>query len=748
MGYRKLAIAVSGVLVASLSGAHVYAQQTSDTDERSPAASTSSPGATTAESAAPGAVAEIIVTARKRSEALQDVPVSVTAVSASTIERNNIVEIDQVGALTPNVIFKPADPGLPILSAYIRGIGERGGEPSQDHPIASSLDGVYLTGISGSLIDIFDVQQIEVLRGPQGTLQGRNSPGGAINVTTRRPSGQFGARAEVSYGRFNEVHARGSMEAPLLENVLAAKVAVFRNSGGNFMTNILTDQKQGGRDDWGARLGFLYTPTSNVKAYLTTDYSKDTSPPSALRAVPHAGARGPYEPETLVCTAYGFCNPVGKYNTDSEYNVRNNIRNFGATLNVDIDLGPATLTSVTGYRDVDEILNIDIDTLPVEFLEYRNRRNHSDSASEELRIASNGATRLSYVAGAIVSRYKFNLLQPVLIGTALTGLPAPITQINARSQTADSYAVFGQAVFKITDQWSVTGGLRKTNDYKKALVQPTVPGPSGEFKASFNNLSAEAGTEYHFAGDKLAYFRFSQGYRAGGINSSASELAAVNSYRPETVNAYEIGLKTEWLNRTLTANLSAFIYNYRDFQVLEVQPFSGGFTSRIGSADGLRIKGMELETNIRPLESLTLTGSIGYLDAKYKSQILDLGFGVMNLDTFRKDNAPKWTAYFSFDYDVPVSGGNGSVTFGGDVSYKSTTLTVPVDSPIGIQSGYALLGGSITYRTEDKKYSVSLFGQNLTNRYYKEYGEQINGLVAYDVVGPPRTYGIRVAASF
>src|SRR3984893_9039275 len=323
MENRNLAKAASAVLLMTMLGLRAPAQNADEGSDSSQASKPESGKSIT--SNPPAEVMEIRVTARKRSEALQDVPSSITAVNTATLERNNIVEVAQVGALTPNVIFKPADPGLPILSAYIRGIGERGGEPSQDHPIASSLDGVYLTGISGSLIDIFDVQQIEVLRGPQGTLQGRNSPGGAINVTTRRPSGQFGARAEVSYGRFDEVHARGSMEAPLLQDVLAAKGAVFRNSGGNFMTNILTGQKQGGRDDWGARLGFLYTPTSNVKAYLTTDYSKDTSPPSALRAVPHAGARGPFEPETLVCTAYGYCNPVGNYNTDSEYNVRNNI---------------------------------------------------------------------------------------------------------------------------------------------------------------------------------------------------------------------------------------------------------------------------------------------------------------------------------------------------------------------------------------------------------------------------------------
>jgi len=742
----NLAKAASVVLLMTMLGLRAPAQSAHEGSDSSQASKPES-GKSIAGNP-PAEIMEITVTARKRSEALQDVPSSITAVNTAALERNNIVEVDQVGALAPNVIFKPADPGLPILSAYIRGIGERGGEPSQDHPIALSLDGVYLAGLSGSLLDVFDVQQIEVLRGPQGTLQGRNSPGGAINITTIRPSGDLGGRVEVSYGRFDEVHARASLDVPVVQGMLAAKLSLFANSGGNFMTNILTGEKQGGRHDNGGRLGLLYTPTSDVKVYWTVDYSKDNSPPSALRAVPLGVAQGPYQPVPVVCSAYGFCSPVGEYNTASQFNRPNDIRNVGSSLNVDVDLGPVTLTSVTGYRDVNEILNIDIDALPVPFLEYRNRRDHTHSTSEELRLASNGSSRFSYVVGAIATSYSFNLYQPVLLGTALTGLAEPVTGTNARAQTAKSYAAFGQAVFKITNQWSLTGGLRETRDQKDAFVEPNVPGPSGRFKDSFSNLSAEAGTEYRLDPDKLVYVRFSQGYRAGGINSSAADLAAVNNYRPETVNAYEIGLKTEWFDRRLTANWSSFYYNYRDFQVLEVQPFPGGFTSRIGSATGLKIKGMELETTFRPIEPLTVTSSVGYLDAKYKSQILNLGFGQMNLDAFRKDNAPRWTGYLSFDYVVHLSGSGGSLTVGGDATYKSATVTAPVDSAIAVQSAYALLGASIKYRTDNEKYSVTLFGQNLNNKYYKEYGEQINGLVAYDVVGAPRTYGIRFAAKF
>lgn len=301
--------------------------------------------------------------------------------------------------------------------------------------------------------------------------------------------------------------------------------------------------------------------------------------------------------------------------------------------------------------------------------------------------------------------------------------------------------------YKLTDVWSVTAGARQTFDRKNMLSQPNVPGPSGRFEAKFDRLTLELGTEYRLAPQKMAYLHFSQGYRGGGINGDAASLAAINTYKPERVNSYEGGLKTEWLDNALILNLSAFYYDYRDLQLSALDVFPGGFTTRIVNATGLDIKGVELESVMRPAEGLTFNASLGYLDASYKSQILNIGFGPVQLRGLRKDNAPKWTGYFGADYRIPLAE-SGSITLSGDVAYRSTFATQPVPSLLSVQKSYALLNGSVTWRTADERFTFALFGRNLTNKYYKTFGESGGGLFSWELAGRPRTWGVRAAASF
>ncbi|MBK5264043.1 MAG: TonB-dependent receptor, partial [Alphaproteobacteria bacterium] len=464
---------------------------------------------------------EIIVTARKRAESLQDVPVSVTALNAALLERNNITRIDQVAQLTPNTMMHSTGILPSEITAYIRGIGDRSAEPSQDLSIAISVDGVYLTNVAGSLVDTFDVQQVEVLRGPQGTLQGRNSPGGAINVTSRRPSGEFHARTQISYERFDLISLKGMVEAPIVQDVLAMKVSGFRNHGGNFMYNQQAKRRiAGGVDNWGGRVGLLFTPNDKLKAYLSADFIRDTSPDPAIRPRPHAGtvvgelSEGP----PLLCTAFGFCTEFPKYENAADLIGSNSNKDGGVGLTVDYDFGPATLTSVTGYRFINQAVDLDDDGVPGTVLNVIDRKTKNRQWSQELRLASNGNGPLSYVVGVYGLHSKFDFSRRTQLGGPIAGLPASVilTAFGTRSQKTNSYAVFGQASYKITDKWSVSGGARHTWDKKDLVATPTATSGTGNFKASFSQLTVEAGTEYRFSRGNMAYFRFAQGYRAGG----------------------------------------------------------------------------------------------------------------------------------------------------------------------------------------------------------------------------------------
>ena len=698
---------------------------------------------------------EIIVTARKRAESLQDVPVSVTAVNEAMLERNNITRIDQLAQLTPNTMMHSTGILPSEITAYIRGIGDRSAEPSQDLSIAISIDGVYLTNVAGSLVDTFDVQQVEVLRGPQGTLQGRNSPAGAINVQSLRPSGAFGAKAQIGYERFDQISLKGMIEAPLVEDVLAAKISVFRNNGGNFMFNQLAQRRiAGGVDNWGGRLGFLFTPNDKLTAYLSADFIRDKSPDPAIRPRPHADTKPGEipEPPPLLCTRFGFCSEFPKYENAANLIGRNSSRNGGVGLSVDYDFGPVTLTSITGYRFINQVTDLDNDGVPVTVLHIIDRKTKNRQFSQELRLASSDNGPLNYVVGVYGLHSKFDFGRRTLVGGPIAGLPANVVipAFGTRSQKTDSYAVFGQASYNITDAWSISGGARHTWDKKRLVATPTTTSGTGRFKASFSQLTVEAGTEYRFSRGNMAYFRFAQGYRAGGINGQASNLAGVNVYDPETVDSYELGLKTESFDRKLTFNVSAFYYDYEKLQVAAQSfvPEINSFLSRLVNANGLKVKGIEFESTFRPSEKLTLTGSLGYLKSDYRSQILNLGTGNLQLADITKDHAPKFTGYFAADYRIPLNGGAGSVTLGGDLSYRSRENVGSVPFISSFQDKFALLNAAITWRSEDENYSLSLFGRNLTNKYYKLNGERGGGIFQWDLVGRPLTYGLRFTAGF
>lgn len=703
---------------------------------------------------------EIIVTARKRAESLQSVPLAVTAVDASAIDRNRIVSVDQVARLTPNVDFNAAGSVVGTVNMYIRGIGARETEISQDSPIALSIDGVYIPTAAGSLIDVYDVQQIEVLRGPQGTLQGRNATGGAINVVTARPTGEFDGKLALSYGRFEEVNIKGVVNIPIVEDLFSGKMSAFFNDGGNYMRNTVYDglRTAGGLTNWGGRIGLLFTPSDSFDAYLTADYVRNKSPQPPARSTEHAGSlvsevSGVTEFESITCRIYGHCAPVGKYEVQSDFIEPQTSKNGGAGLTMNWNLGGAVLTSVSGFRFVNEHVSLDNDRTPDLIVHIVNRTTRYRSWSEELRIASDSDGPLSYVAGVYLSTTKATLVQPTITGGALRGLPNEMTRITTprRQQRATSYAAFAQLNYDITDALKATAGARVTRDEKRLTAQPGgEPDRSGTFNANFTEPTFEAGVQYTFGPDYLAYFRFAQGYRSGGLNGTVAFLADITPYFPETVNSYEIGLKTQWLNRRLTVNIAGFYYNYDDMQIAEnsVAAGTGATITLVKNAGTAKIWGLELEGNYQADDSFSFYWALGYLDTRYGHQLINLGHGVFDLADIPLARTPKISGTVGADYRIQLGQNDGSVTLGADVTFKTRHYTNPEPLPNAEQKAYALLNASITYRTEDEKYFISLWGENLTNQYYHTQAEDGSGQYLWQLVGRPRTYGVRVGAEF
>lgn len=685
-------------------------------------------------------ISDIVVTARKRAESIQSVPIAVTALDSAAIESKLILDVSDLGRTTPNVTFAPISITKTQFAPYIRGIGTRAQEPFQDPAVAISIDGAYLGTLIGSVVDIFDVEQIEVLRGPQGTLQGRNSPAGAINITTRRPGDTLGARFEASYGNFNTWSVKGAIDGPVVEGKLGAKLAAFTSQSDGYVRNTLTGKRQGGQETYGGRIGLMFTPTDTLSAYLTADYLRDTGQGPGLRNVASTIAANPDQPDVLLCSAlvsFGQCTTEEKYTSSTNFVKDNLVKVWSVTSNINWEMtDDLTLTSITNYRDAYDRQNVDVDGTSLPLLESFDQTIDSTQFSQELRVASS-AERFQWVAGLYYANVKFDLLQPLLALGSI--VPAE------RGQKLNSYAVFGQGTFDITDQWSVSGGFRQSWDKKDIYSvffnpsPPEVPTAPATYRksAKFDNLSIELGTEYKFTRDALAYFRFAQGYRSGGINAGQAVASLVLPYQPEKVNTFEAGLKTEWLDRRLRFNLTGFWTDYNDLQrdvvvTLPVAPFIATVVQNQGKA---RIKGIEVEIVARPIEALTYTASAGYLQAKYRDTGNRLPF------------APAWTLQSSLEYKIDL-GNAGTLTPSADVSMRSDANINGALQPIGDQDGYVLVNANLTYRDADSHYTVTAYVQNLTDKYYFTAAEAPGGIGSWVVDATPRTYGVRVGFNF
>jgi iron complex outermembrane receptor protein len=674
---------------------------------------------------------DIIVTARKRSEALSQVPLAVTAVNQEILQNSFVTRVQDLQKLAPGVTISASTTSSNALAPFIRGIGTRSAEPTQDLPIAISVDGVYLAAVSGSaIIDTFDVAQVEILRGPQGTLEGRNSPGGAVNFTTIRPNGEFHAQAEASYASFNELRLRAAVEAPLVQDVLSIRISGSFNRGGGYLKSLTTGARWGDKRSWGGRIGLLYTPDDAMTVYLTADYTNDESQGSPLRPVP-TNVAYPRQRVPRVCNGtnpatglpFGYCTPYPEYRNGAEYDVRPENHVGGFALNMDRDLGGVSLTSITGYRFANLHEEADLDALPAAIIETRGRFLKNRLFSQELRLASDNSSPLEWVVGGFYGRSTFNLVrEPIWIN----GVQPTFAATRSGSQIARSYAAFAHGIYKITDKLSVSVGGRKTWDEKEQVTKPSGLAVPRRFAAKFDNFSMEAGIDYKIGDHGTVYARYSEGYRSGGINSGLASRTQADPFGPETAATYEVGLKSRLPGNYGSFSLAAYHTKYNDLQQVTTVFENSSTVRLIRNAAGVKIKGT-------------------YTDASYSSFFADL-LGTGTAADFSFLTLPlvsKWTGYLGADYNVPL--GSGSLTINGNLEYRShSNVSGPLQTQIGDQPGYALLGASITYTSPDERFSISVFGRNLTDKYYNTGAEDINGQVQFVNPARPRSVGVRL----
>ncbi len=740
-------------------------------------------------------IEEVIVTARKREETLQEIPISLTVFSKDDIEARSMINLMEIGRYTPNFQFTTnASGGASAGQAYIRGVGQLDFLITTDPGVGIYLDGVYMARTSGAILDLLDVERIEILRGPQGTLYGKNTIGGAINVVSAMPTGESGGRFDLITGRFGRIDARANIEIPIISDTLAAKVAVSsRNRDGfgrrlDFTTGEKVDE-QGDQGSLSGRGLLRWTPTDNLDILFALDSTRERNKMSTRTPVAIDGGGLAFLISVLdepYDKRYLSGDPFTSFATGSnviELDV------WGASMTVDWDSGGLNLKSITAYRNLESVFGSDPDGSPVVVIDEFGTTNQ-DQFSQELQFSDTSFEgRLDWVAGAYYFQEDANAVLDLLIApgiySALENMPgaffplvpgitcppppaAPCAggagnPLNAfldfgihdfNDMKTRSYAAFGQGTYSVTDKLSVTAGLRYTYEKKDNTIflshplSGTVIVPLTEVGDSWGALSPKFGIEYQWSPDFMAYLSAARGFKSGGFNGRPTQTLGVQPFDPEYLWTYEVGFKSQWADNRLQFNAGFFFNDYQDIQ-LTIVGFTGGAPDvRVENAGNAEIKGLEFEIAAVPLPNLQLNAGVGYTDAKYTDIAPSLP-GINVTEDNKLPETPKWSLNVGAQYLVSLEN-LGNLTLRGDYVYKSKVYHDATNSEVIAQDGFGLVNARLSFITLDGRWELAVFGTNLTDKKYTLTGVDALGPTglgfAEALFGRPREWG--ASASF
>ena len=731
---------------------------------------------------------DIVVIARKREERLIDVPVAVTALSSDQLAKQQAVDLSGVQGSIPNVNLVQGRGSTSNANIFIRGIGQPDALQTFDPAVGVYVDGVYMSRIQGALFNLFDVDHIEVLRGPQGTLYGKNTIGGAVNVVSRKPDTQdLHASGSFTYGSYDQILVNGYVSAPLVRDKLALSLAGVYDKRDGTVTDPLTGRDYNDRDTIAGRGILRFTPSDAVELILSGDYTRQrTAPTLGYATAPLINADLVTGAVTVVKPAYPYGPYAYRASTSLAPGQGQRLDHWGVSLTANIELNDAfSLTSITAYRKLRPDYYIDFDATELEVADaFVGVNQHQFSQELQLKYTSgplNGVFGLYYMNERVRSHqesYDDNYLR-------VLGTPVPFTRYIDDNQSTKSYAAFGQLTYAFTDKLSLTGGLRYTKERKEyfrttttdlaGTISPpfifpdSLPAPYNDLDhVDFDAWTPSATLSFKPTRDTLLYASASRGFKSGGFNGRVNSLADVTReqdgvtvvvpyFQPETVWTYEVGAKGNFLGGRVQLSADVFYSDYKDFQAR----VGGGTTGVTGgsfpvvNAGKLRIWGIEAEMTVRPTRDWTIRQSFGYLDAKYLE--FDDGRRAPAFScnptgeeiTCQPAFAPPITYSLASDYAIPL-GSAGSLTLGGDLRVVDKQYLSVDNRPNLREDGYMLVNAYVQYDAPGGKYYVRGGVKNLTKSVYltdaQEFSSVGNIQTAY--YGDPRTWSITAGFRF
>ncbi len=675
-------------------------------------------------------IADIVVTATKMGESnLQSTPIAVSAITAAELASRGVRDVQDLKNYVPSLQVSDLS-GYTQL--YVRGVGSNIVFIGSDPSTTIHLDGVYLARPLSYLNDFLDVDRVEVLRGPQGTLYGRNSVGGTINVISRKPSDTLEAEFRGEYGTYDRYAAKGYVSGPIGGGV-AASLAVDLSGHGAYRDNVSTGNDAEDIKSRGVK-GQVRIPLGTGDLTLRADYARQS------------GAMGAY-PKLIgpvgVPLDDSILNDPGKVAMDGVSHTV--LKNYGASADLRLDIADGIeLRSLSAWRAFRGSILADADSSSLPLFRNLIAPIRQRQISQELSLLGKG-DRFDWVVGA----YYFNEhnREPL----TLTIYPFGVTHVQRPLLRAESLAVFGQGEYRITDQLSLVAGLRYTTETKRytlddrftastasdpavAEVAPPVSGVPGipdpfaiDTRRRDHALTPKLGINFRPRDNVLVYLSATRGFKSGGYDYGANNAVdAAAGYGPEKLWSYEAGLKSDWFDRKLRVNLTGFYYDYTDLQVQSYVQVGASFGARTQNAATARVKGVEAEIVARPVRALQLHASIAYLDARYSDYKTAYvpAFNTFDATGKRLNNAPEWSATIGGSYRFDL-GGSGALEIGGDLHTQSQVYFTAANAGVGAvtnyperQGSYTVVNGRIMWTSQDGRFGVGVIGTNLGDRNY------------------------------
>lgn len=750
---------------------------------------------------------EIIVSARRRDESAQDVPIALTVVGSDALEATGDYTLTQIQQIVPSLqvfSFNPRNTNI-----NIRGLGSNVSLTNDglENGVGFYIDNVYYGRVGQTQFDLVDLQQIEVLRGPQGTLFGKNTTAGAINITSRRPSFDPEFSGEASVGDYGYYQLRGSASGGLIDNLVAVRLSGAVTERRGFLYNTTQNERAQDYSNWSVRGQLLITPTPDLEVRIIGDFSRQKQNHVLNVFANYFGtyADGTAIPNNFATRAarfpgYSFptIDPFARRGeSDSHY--QSNMDGYGVSGQIDWDIGSAKLTSITAYRwwDWNPANDGDATALPVVTLAQQ--ANRQRQFSQELRLASDSDGPIDYVVGAyyfwqvirgygksaygsaagLWNRPPTSPIPLAVWDTALNGFEANSTS-DPRTR---SYAAFGQVDWKIADRLTLTAGLQFTHEKKDGSYSqfhvagvdvatlPTniatqVQGIRAQFnpvlsysaRLSDNSLGGLATLSWKLSSDALVYATYSRGNKSGGLNltnlPASLDPSVVAAVAPEKVDSYEVGLKSQWLDRRLTFNLAGYWTEIGNYQTAITEQITNSVNVRqyIANIPGVRSRGVEGDLNFAPSQWASFYVSAAYADTTYSEypnapqapERLNQG-SIQDLTGEQLPGVPKFTYTLGGDLSAPLTNLGGrevSAYVHADYSHRSSFNTSSSNSIYADVPAYGIANARIGFRTEDGLFDLSVWARNLFDKdYFQTLSPAVTGIVTA-LIGEPRTVGL------